>query len=189
MHLLVAALLIAADQASKLWAKTTFEPGGSELELGLGFSLTYTRNSGAAFGMFRDLAVPIGPVLVDGTLLLGLLSAAVGLGLLVYLLRHAGRLPGLQLAALTLIFAGAIGNMIDRLALGYVVDWVHFQVGWFDFPVFNLADACVVAGAFLLLASGMLPEPKRSSRWDRGIERDRKELGEPEFFRPFDSER
>lgn len=188
MHLLLAALLIAADQATKLWAKTTFEPGGSELELGLGFALTYTRNSGAAFGIFRDLSVPLGPLVIDGTVLLGLLSAIVGAGLLVYLLRNARRLDGLQLTALTLIFAGAIGNMIDRLALGYVVDWVHFEVGWFDFPVFNLADSCVVVGAALLLIAGLLPERRPPSRWERGIEREPKDLNDPDFFRPIDGE-
>ena len=62
------------------------------------------------------------------------------------------------LCALGLVLAGAAGNMIDRLRLGYVVDFIHFRVGWFDFPVFNVADSCVVIGAALLVLASFLGE-------------------------------
>lgn len=166
MFLVWSALLVALDQATKLWAQARFGPAGDELPIGLGFSLTYTRNTGAAFGMLRDLAIPIGPVLLDGTLVLGLLSAIVAVGLVVYLSRRGGRLDRLSYAALTLVLAGAVGNMIDRLRLGYVIDFIHFQVGWFDFPVFNVADSCVVVGAAVLLlasfADGRRDRPSTS---------------------------
>ena len=151
MFLVWSALLVALDQATKLWAQARFGPTGDELPVGLGFSLTYTRNTGAAFGMLRDLAIPVGPIVLDGTLALGLLSAAVAVGLIVFLLRRGAALDALSYAALTLVLAGAVGNMIDRLRLGYVIDFIHFQVGWFDFPVFNVADSCVVLGAGVLL--------------------------------------
>ena len=54
-----------------------------------------------------------------------------------------------------LVLAGAAGNMIDRLALGYVIDFIHFRWGSFDFPVFNLADSFVVIGGALLFLSGI----------------------------------
>lgn len=151
MFLVWSALLVALDQATKLWAQARFAPHGDELPLALGFSLTYTRNSGAAFGMFQDLSVPIGPVLLDGTLLLGLLSGVVAVALVAYLWRNARRLDSLTYVSLTLVLGGAVGNMIDRLRLGYVIDFIHFQVGSFDFPVFNVADSCVVLGATALL--------------------------------------
>ncbi|MDE0528168.1 MAG: signal peptidase II [Truepera sp.] len=158
MYLLLAAVLIAADQLSKLWVKSRLPLGGEGLELGFGFSLTYIRNTGAAFGTLRDLSLTLGGITLDGTRLLGLLSASVTLVLLIFLLTRAHRLGALQVIALTLILSGAAGNMIDRLRLGFVVDFVHFQVGRFDFPVFNLADSCVVIGAALWILHELLPK-------------------------------
>lgn len=162
MYLILAALLVVADQASKYWAQSEFGAGGA-LELGLGFSFTYVRNSGAAFGIFRDVAVQLGSVTLDGTVLLGVLSAVVSVGLLVYLATHRRRLPTLALVALTLILAGAVGNMIDRFAHGYVIDFIHFRQGSFDFPVFNIADSCVVIGAGLLFLQGIVGDRKSGS--------------------------
>ncbi len=161
MFLLWTALLVIADQWTKRWAQLRFTEGGAELELGLGFSLTYVRNDGAAFGLFRSLALPIGPVTIDGTLLLGLVSALVSVALISYLARRSRELPFDTRLALTLILAGAIGNMIDRFARGYVVDFVHFQQGGFNFAVFNLADSLVVVGAGLLILSAFFaPHPR-----------------------------
>jgi signal peptidase II len=151
MFLVWSALLVALDQATKLWAQARFALHGEELPLALGFSFTYTRNSGAAFGMLRNLSIPIGPFVLDGTLVLGLLSAAVAAGLIAYLWRRGRSLDALTYGSLAIVLAGAVGNAIDRLRLGYVIDFIHFQVGSFDFPVFNVADSCVVVGAGLLL--------------------------------------
>ncbi|HET8985650.1 MAG TPA: signal peptidase II, partial [Trueperaceae bacterium] len=86
---------------------------------------------------------------------LGLLSLLVSLGLIVYMARNARRLTLLTRTAFGLVLAGAIGNGIDRLRLGYVIDFVHFKVGSFDFPVFNVADSCVVIGAGLLILGSL----------------------------------
>ena len=157
MYLLLAPLLITADQMNKLWIKQRFAFGGQELELGLGFSLTYVRNTGAAFGILRDFSVPIGSVIFDGTHMLGLLSGLIATALLIYLVFRGPPLKPLQSLALIFIFSGAVGNMIDRLRLGFVVDFVHFQIGLFNFPVFNLADSCIVIGAILLLLYSLIP--------------------------------
>lgn len=154
--LITAALLIALDQATKAWVVATVPLGVREHSLGLGFYITHTRNSGAAFGMLRDLQWVVGPVLIDATVLLGLLNLVVSAVLVVYLLTRGERLDTLTRAALTLVLAGAAGNMIDRLRLGYVVDFIDFQVGSFDFAVFNVADSCIVIGAGLLILSGLL---------------------------------
>ncbi|MEX2534930.1 MAG: signal peptidase II [Trueperaceae bacterium] len=173
MYLLLAGLLIAADQASKWWATNSFSGGGA-LELGLAFRLIYIRNTGAAFGLLRDLNLRLGPVVVDGTLLLGLLSAAVSLMLLWYLMRRGSSIPALPRFALTLVLAGAAGNMIDRLLWGFVIDFIHFRSGSFDFPVFNLADSFVVVGGALLFLSSLIE--------DRFKKSERRTLAEPEFF-------
>ncbi len=168
MFLLATAALIAADQVTKLWAQSTFPLGGEGLYLGLGFYLTYIKNTGAAFG-----------ILQNGTLVLGLLSAIVSAAIFIYLLRNARKTPALQRAALTLILAGAIGNMIDRFRLGYVIDFIHFQVPGFSFPVFNLADSCVVIGAGLLLLSSFFGERRKPEEDTPSVAN---ESGEADFF-------
>jgi signal peptidase II len=160
----LAAAVLVADQASKAWVAATIPVGVREATLGLGFHLTHTRNTGAAFGFLRELRFVVGPVLVDGVLILGLLSLLVSLGLAWYLLTRARRLNALPRAALALVLAGAAGNGVDRLRLGFVVDFIHFQVGAFDFPVFNVADTSIVVGAGLLLLSGVLGGGGRSAR-------------------------
>tara|TARA_B100000686_G_C16554323_1_gene844294 strand:- start:215 stop:706 length:492 start_codon:yes stop_codon:yes gene_type:complete len=157
MHLLLAPLLITADQITKLWIKQKLAFGGHEIEIGLGFSLTYVRNTGAAFGILKDFSLPIGSVIFDGTHMLGLFSGLIATALLIYLVFRGQELRLIQSLALIFIFSGAVGNMIDRLRLGFVIDFVHFQIGRFDFPVFNFADSCIVIGTILLLLYGLIP--------------------------------
>ncbi len=153
MYLFVAALLVVADQLSKLWVVNTFPLNGSGRYVGLGFYFTYVRNTGAAFGIFQN-----------NTLVLGILSAVVSVLLAVYLWRRARETPALQNWALTLILAGAFGNMIDRFWLGYVRDFIHFQIPSFNFAVFNIADSCVVVGAGLLLFSSFFIRERPAPR-------------------------
>ncbi len=156
LPLAVAAALVALDQLSKAVVVATVPLGVREYSLGLGFHITHTRNSGAAFGLLRDLQWVVGPVLIDATVVLGLLNLAVSVALVVYLLVRGAQLTASTRLASVLILAGAAGNMLDRLRLGYVVDFIDFQVGAFDFAVFNLADACIVVGAGVLLLGGAL---------------------------------
>lgn len=153
MFIIFASALVVLDQLTKAWSKRTFGPGESQ-PLPLGFNFTYVENTGAAFGMFRNLAFDVFGFRVDGVILLGLLSGVVAAVLLFQLLKKRRSQPLLLRAALTLILAGAVGNMIDRFAHRFVVDFIHFRVGSFDFPVFNVADICVVAGAGLLFVYG-----------------------------------
>ncbi len=163
MALFLAALLVAADQISKAWVVTALPEGSREVSVGLGFSIVHIRNNGAAFGMLRNLNVQLGPLTVDGTVMLGILSALVALVIALYLLRSGRRLAALTRVALALVLAGAVGNMIDRFRLHYVVDFIHFHVRGFDFAVFNVADASIVIGAALLLLASVLP-PGRAER-------------------------
>ena len=164
MTLLVAALLIVADQVSKLWMVSFLTFGGPDVTVIPGaLYLSYVRNTGAAFGMLRGVDLQLGPVHVDGTFLLGVLSAVVSVWLVWHLARHARDHGAWTRVALTLVLAGAAGNMIDRLRLGYVIDFVNVRIGWFDFPVFNLADACISIGAVLLIATTLLARPTSSA--------------------------
>ena len=161
MTFLLAAVLVVADQLSKAWVGRNLQLNQTDIAVFPGFGITHTRNNGAAFGMLRDVDFTVLGIHVDGTVLLGLLSAAVSIALIGYLVAQRRHLAVLQQVALGLVLAGAIGNMIDRLRLGYVVDFLHLRSGGFSFPVFNIADACVVVGAALLVLSG-LRGPSRS---------------------------
>lgn len=164
MTFLVAALLVALDQAAKAWTVAALPLGGPGEPLIPGaLYLTYIRNEGAAFGMLRRLDVPLGPLTIDGTFLLGVLSAAVSAWLIVHLARHGREHGAWMRAALVMVLAGAVGNMIDRFRLGYVIDFLHVKIGWFDFPVFNVADALVSVGAVLLLAVTLLGPGRRAA--------------------------
>ena len=153
MYFFIATILIALDQATKLWATSTLPLGGPEWHIWWAFHFTYVRNSGAAFG-----------ILQDSTIYLALLSALVSVALVVYMLRSAKFLPHVQRFALSLVLAGAVGNMIDRFRLGYVIDFIHFRLPNFNFPVFNIADSAVVVGAGLLLLHSFWMDFSRKSR-------------------------
>src|SRR5690606_31066114 len=164
MMFVLATVLVAIDQFSKTWIARSLPLDGGTIPLIPGLGITHARNSGAAFGMLRNLELRHGTWIIDGPVLLGILSIVVSLGLLVYMATHAGRLTRLTRTALALVLAGALGNGIDRLRLGYVIDFVHFKVGRFDFPIFNVADSCVVIGAGLLILGSLLTtDPPRGT--------------------------
>jgi len=131
--LLVPAVIVAADRALKLWARGWLRPRGS-VPLAPFFSLTYVENTGAAFGTLKD----------SNAMLI-----AVALALLAGLLYARRRLPAAERLShwgILLVIGGALGNLYDRLTLGFVVDFLDFRV-W---PVFNLADSCICMGAVCL---------------------------------------
>ncbi|GLV48555.1 lipoprotein signal peptidase [Thermus sp. LT1-2-5] len=140
-------LLLAFDQILKLWALENLSPVPKPL-LGDLLYLTLVQNTGAGFGLLQGRAF-----------LLGWLSLGVG-AVLLYLLAKQRYAPLFTLA-LSLIAVGALGNGIDRLGRGWVVDYLDLGTPFpllANFPVFNLADVCVTLGALLLLLS---PRRKR----------------------------
>jgi len=130
------AALVALDQWVKWWTVTNI-PYSIPMNEPLPFipyilGLNYTRNTGGAWS-----------VLNEHTWLLTVVSAVVVLALIFVLARKYVRHP-FGVVSLTLVIAGAIGNLIDRIRLGYVVDM--FETLFMDFPIFNVADICVVCG-------------------------------------------
>jgi signal peptidase II len=146
LGLVAAAVVVVIDQAVKLWLLFGFDLAErGRVALTPFMDIVLARNPGISFGMFQQTG-PLGQ-----WALFVLKTIAVAL-LAVWLVRTVSRLSGL---ALGLIIGGAIGNAIDRLLHGYVLDFVLFHLsgaGWtFEWYVFNLADAAIVAGVIGLL--------------------------------------
>ena len=134
-------LLVAADQLAKHWAVTRLKPVGSLSVLSGFFSLSYVENRGAAWGMLAGQQI----FLIAFSLLT--------LGFLVW--KRKQLFAPLRGAALTmtLIYGGIIGNLIDRVRLNHVIDFLDFYWGKSHFPAFNIADASICCGVFLFIVT------------------------------------
>lgn len=132
-------LLTVADQLSKLAVVQYLKPMG-RVEIIKGFfSLTYVENRGAAFGALQG-----------AKWFFVLLTLAVLVFETIYYIKiRKQKNSFLTKCALVLVAAGALGNCIDRLLRGFVVDMLDFRIFTYDWPVFNVADICVVVGVFL----------------------------------------
>jgi signal peptidase II len=150
--LAVAAFTCMLDQASKLYLVFVVDLANHPFRLGPFLDFVLTRNTGISYGLFQTEG-PLGQ-----WLLLGFKAVAVVL-LWIWLTRSRSRLTALSLG---LIIGGAIGNAIDRLAYGWVADFVFFHVSganWrFNWYVFNLADVAIFAGVIGLLYESLIGE-------------------------------
>jgi signal peptidase II len=147
----MAAVLIALDQLIKFWAAAVLQPVYTISVLPGFFRLTYVENRGAAVGLFQGNARLLS--IITGVVMLGVL-------LYVYIGKHRDRL---FVYTLMLVIAGGVGNFIDRVRQGFVVDYLDFSA-LFGFPVFNLADCCVVVGAMLMIFYALREEYREKKR-------------------------
>ena len=145
----VTAVVIALDQLVKAWVVQHLTFHGTMRVLPI-LDLTLTYNQGAAFSFLASASG------WQKWLFVGL-AVAVGAGILLWLRRLSGRKQRLLCLSLTLIMGGAIGNLIDRLRIGHVVDFVlaHWHSVYFPFA-FNVADSAITVGAGLLLIDALL---------------------------------
>lgn len=137
----VAALCVAADQASKRWASERLAYSEPIHVVGDLVQLTYTRNSGIAFGLFAGHSFPF-----------FIFSIVAAIAVFWLFVRHP-RMSWPRQLALSFILGGALGNLIDRLATGEVVDFILLSWRRWQFPVFNLADTAVTCGVVLFALS------------------------------------
>ena len=144
----LSALVIVLDQLSKAWMSNHFAFGESLTVLSV-FNLVLTHNTGAAFSFLNDA----------GGIQRWLFSiiAVAASGWIVWLLRrHHQQL--LFSWGLSMILGGALGNLIDRLSYGNVVDFFSLHWGVHYFPAFNLADSSITCGAFLLILDSFMKD-------------------------------
>jgi signal peptidase II len=153
-------LLVGCDHATKYLAKAELEHQSSRHVVGSLLELRYVENTDVAFNMLRWIPEGVrGPLLLAfGALSVLLLFAVLWFAVL------RGR-PGAALtqASIVLILAGALGNYADRLVRGYVVDFIQVP----HWPVFNVADVCVSAGAALLAWTTLRRQPSAAHVIDR----------------------
>jgi signal peptidase II len=143
-HLVLIAALIAADQITKAVVAKSVPFYGSVSVIPGFFSISHIHNTGAIFGMFNG----------SGSKLIAILLAAATLTAMGLVIVYFLKTPASQKAmrfALSLILAGALGNFIDRLFRGYVIDFLEVHVKKFYWPTFNIADSCISIGAVLLV--------------------------------------
>lgn len=137
----LSALVIVLDQLSKLWISNHFVYGERFTVLSV-FDLVLAHNTGAAFSFLHDAGGM-------QRWLFSVIAVVASVWIIWLLRRHSAQM--LFALALSLILGGALGNLIDRIAYGYVVDFLHFHWNEYYFPAFNLADSAITCGAFLLI--------------------------------------
>ncbi len=166
--LLISTTVLFIDQASKIWIRATLGPQplqGAIPLIGDWSNLIYSRNTGVAFGLFQNMS----PLFL-------VLAILITLGAIyVYIVYLPNQHVGVQLS-MGLIIGGALGNVVDRIRLGYVVDFI--QIGWW--PVFNVADSAITTGATILAVYLLItteepppgPDPRDTALLDELLERD-----------------
>jgi len=154
--LLIAALVFIADQAVK-WLVTVplSLPSRGQITILPVFNLTWAENRGVSLGLLT------GDTDFSRWLLV-LMTGAIALGVLVWMLRETARA---EIAALACVLGGALGNILDRVRQGFVTDYADLHFGLFrPFMIFNLADAAITCGVVIILARSLLSREKRGQQ-------------------------
>lgn len=140
---IIAIIFIALDRITKSWAAAALV-GGDIPVINKVLYFHYTENTGVAFSMFSN----------NRWILVGVTSLMLVVALAFFL---SGKIKDkLELFSLSMIIAGGVGNLIDRVSLGYVIDFIDVRI--INFAIFNVADMCITVGAFLLCTAVFIAE-------------------------------
>ena len=138
MFLVIVSIIVALDQITKEWIRTHISSGDALPEMGR-LIIVHIQNTGSAFGLFPNQTFLLSAV------------AIIGLIVILYLFHYLRELGFAGGIALSLIFAGALGNQIDRFRLGHVTDFIYVRLwGGVFWPAFNIADSAITVGAISL---------------------------------------
>jgi len=137
-------VLLAVDQITKAAISRSINPYGVRTVIPDFFDLVHIRNKGAIFGFFSN---------ADSSFIFVLLTvfSLAALGLVVYYFIKTPVSEKLMNVSLSFILAGALGNQVDRIMRGYVIDFLDFKFWGWHWPSFNVADSCISTGAVLLI--------------------------------------
>jgi signal peptidase II len=150
--LILSAVIIFLDRLTKTWVTIRIPYGGAIPVIPHILRITHWTNEGAAFSLFANSASP--NIVRWGLICFSSLAAL----LVLFLMVRLGDRFTMTTFALALIFAGALGNIHDRIAYGSVVDFIEVHIFSYHWPDFNIADSSVVIGACLLLLDTLLPK-------------------------------
>jgi len=157
-YLWIAGVIVALDQVTKALVDDFMTLHESRTIVEGVVRLTYVQNRGAAFGILSDAGLPYQSLMFSVVSLLALLAIAL----------YAWRMPvqsRLPQTALAMVMGGAVGNLLDRARLGYVIDYVDMYWGPHHWPAFNVADSAITVGVALLVIDILLsPEMDESPK-------------------------
>lgn len=148
VYIILVAILIALDQVSKYIIDNNFFEGDTLGVITDFFHITYVKNRGIAFGMFQGK--------LD---IISIATVIAIIAIIYYLYKDRNKMPILEKIGFNFILAGAIGNMIDRIARGFVIDMIDFRGIWAF--VFNLADVWINIGVLLILLEYFFDNKKK----------------------------
>jgi signal peptidase II len=140
----LALVAVVIDQLSKAWVAGQLAPGAGMVVIPDLLNVVYGQNSGILFGLLPQSAPAFAIVSIGVTALIVVYHAKAGRGIVTTL-------------ALGLLLGGAIGNLLDRLNHGHVIDWVDMGIGSVRFWTYNVADACITTSILLLIAMAVFP--------------------------------
>lgn len=156
-YLAVSLAVLFLDQWSKGLVTRTMEVHQSKTIITDVFDLTYVRNTGAAFGLFASVDSSVKAILLNS------IAVIVFLIVSAYALRSSHKSVRLQVG-LALILGGAVGNLLDRVRFGYVVDFLDFSISGHHWPAFNVADSAICIGVALLFLDMLNSEDAPAER-------------------------
>jgi len=141
----ITGFVVALDQLTKMYVHTQFLLGESHTVIPSFFDITYVRNQGAAFGIFREAQETFRSIFF-------LTMPPVAVAFILYIMYGLPDDDRVQVVSLSLVSGGAIGNYIDRLRFRYVIDFLDFHIHRkYTWPAFNVADASIVSGICVLV--------------------------------------
>ena len=153
IYYVIAMIIFLVDQGSKWLVKTKMDLGQEISVIGDFFYITSHRNRGAAFG-----------ILQDQRWFFIVITIIVVAALVWYIQKIKSQADKLLPVALSLVLAGALGNFLDRLLMGEVVDFFKFNFGSYTFPIFNVADSAIVVGVALIILDTLLESRREKQR-------------------------
>ena len=137
--IILSIIFLVIDQISKILIIKLLEPNEVITIINNFFYIIYTNSTGAAFSILLGKRIFL------------IVVAILIIGILLYYIKKNKVDGKLNIIAFSLIIGGSLGNLIDRIVRGYVVDFISIKLGSYNFPIFNVADTLIVVGVFLLL--------------------------------------
>lgn len=137
--IILSIIFLIVDQITKILVVNSLVPGENIEIIKNIFSIIYTNNTGAAFSILLGKRIFL------------IVVAVLIIGVLLYYIKRNKIEKKIDIIALSFVIGGSLGNLIDRIVRGYVIDFISIKIGNYNFPIFNVADALIVVGVILLL--------------------------------------